>query len=72
MRKLAAGRAFRVGEMEFIPIELIQVGGELTPAGLMAFGSKEPVAIMIRTPRGEWVLDLAGNEIVISEVGLPG
>jgi hypothetical protein len=72
VRKLSAGRAIRVGEMEIIPIELSHVGGEQTPAGLMAFGMKEPVAVVIRSPRGEWALDLNGNEIIISDAWFPG
>lgn len=68
MRKLSAGKAVRVGEWEIIPIELSHAASELTGAGLAAFAKKEPVAIVIRSPDGEWTLDLDGNIDLLADL----
>lgn len=62
MTSLRAGTPVIIGELQLIPIERTHLGASLSPGGLAAFGTKEPVAVAIRTQAGTRVYELQDGD----------
>jgi uncharacterized spore protein YtfJ len=62
MNGLRIGTPVMIDDIELIPIERINVGSDAIPGGLVAFASKEPAAIVVRSRRGDRAVDLEGRD----------
>ena len=56
-----SGALLRFGDVEIEAIERVDVRVESVPGGIVGIALKEPVAVIIRTPAGEWRVDLAAT-----------
>lgn len=52
------GRAVRVGSLEIVPVEKIEVRAEVVGRTVFALGMKYPVAVVVRTAEGEYTVRL--------------
>ncbi len=68
MKRLRAGPPIHVNGVQLIPVEWTCVYGNRTPELLTAVAAKEAVAVVIRSPRGAWALDLDGHETSLSDL----
>ena len=57
-----SGTPVTVGDLEIEPIERVVVRVEHVCGVLVAVALKEPVAVILRSPRGTWRVDLASLE----------
>lgn len=58
MSDCRSGQPRLVGDLEIEPIERIFVRVEKVLGGIAGVALKEPIAVMIRSPRGTWRVDL--------------
>ena len=56
------GKRVTVGDLEIEPIERIVVRVENVCGVIVVVALKEPVAVILRSPRGTWRVDLASLE----------
>ena len=68
MKRLRAGPPIHVSGVQLIPVERTCVYGNRTPELLAVVAAKEPVAVVIRSARGAWALDLGGRETSLSDL----
>ncbi len=68
MKRLRAGPPIHVSGVQLIPVERTCVYGNRTPELLTAVAAKEPVAVVIRSARGAWAVDLDGRETSLSDL----
>ncbi len=62
MSGLRSGRSVTVGDLEIEPIERSVVRVEHVCGVIVVVALKEPVAVILRSPRGTWRVDLASLE----------
>ena len=62
MKRLCVGNPIAVENLEMIPIQLISMQSDRVGNVLVALAAKEPVAIVIRSRRHIWALDLEGRD----------
>jgi hypothetical protein len=63
MKQLRAGPSVTVGTLELMPVTAAAAGGDASGAGVMAFGTIEPIAIVFRAGQRSWAVDLNGREV---------
>ena len=62
MSEQRSGTPVTVGDLEIEPIERVVVRVEHVCGVIVAVALKEPVAVILRSPRGTWRVDLASLE----------
>jgi hypothetical protein len=63
MSEERAGTSVTVGDLEIEPIERAVVRVENVCGVIVAIALKEPVAVILRSPRGTWRVDLASLDV---------
>ena len=59
MKSGSSGVSVRIGDVEIEAIEKIDVRVGTMRGGIVGAAIKKPIAVIIRTPGGEWRVDLA-------------
>jgi hypothetical protein len=63
VKALRAGPSVTVGNLALMPVTAAAAGGEASGAGVMAFGTIEPIAIVFRAAERSWAVDVEGREV---------
>ena len=63
MSELRSGTPVTVGDLEIEPIERTVVRVEQACGVFVVVVLKEPVAVILRSPRGTWRVDLASLDV---------
>ena len=62
MNDRRSGASLRFGDVEIEAIERVDVRVDTVSGGIIGVARKEPVAVIVRTPTGEWRVDLADED----------
>jgi hypothetical protein len=57
-----SGASLRFGDIEIEAIERVDVRVDTVGGGIVGVARKEPIAVIVRTPTGEWRIELADEE----------
>ena len=65
--KVSAGQPITVGETRLIPIVRTAISCRNVNSGIVCFGSKNPVGIVIISPKWKGAINVAGEEVPIDQ-----
>lgn len=63
MKDTLAGTPIHLDGMSIIPLELITYYHGRKGRGFLVYASKEPIGIVISSPKGKWAMDIEGNPV---------
>ena len=65
IEKVSAGQPITVGETRLFPIVRTFISCHNINRGIVCFGSKSPVGIVVISPKGKGAINVAGEEVPI-------
>ena len=67
IEEVSAGKPITVGETMLLPIVRTSISCRKVNSGIVCFGSKNPVGIVIISPKGKSAINVAGEEVPIDQ-----